>query len=291
MFQQNRTVLSSATKTALWVAFALFLAKIGAYLLSGSAAIFSDAAASIAYLASLLFTTYGLYVGHPNPERTAAHDTGTVDSPTIGFEGAVVILTGLFTLAVSLFKYFVAAPLSSLELSTSLIALAALLHASLGLYLIRLGKRERERSVEKHGRTVLFNSYLSVAVIAGLLLYSFSGKLWVDSLFGVLLSFYILSTGIYRLRRSFGALADRADTTVTRQLTELLSQCCAQHGISFHKLHHRNEGNRHLVDLHLVFPPKTEIGEAHRIAAAIEVTLIGALSNHAHILTHLESRD
>jgi cation diffusion facilitator family transporter len=155
--------------------------------------------------------------------------------------------------------------------------------------LIRLGKQQSSIILESNGKHTLADSFTSIAVVAGLLLYTFTGLYWIDPLFGILIAFYIVYTGLGLCRRSFDGLMDAADPVITRQLTEILAQKCEQLGIKYHDLRHRYDGDRHIIDLHLLFPRKTEIGQAHRIACEIESCLVQNLSNRAHILTHLES--
>ena len=44
----------------------------------------------------------------------------------------------------------------------------------------------------------------------------------------------------------------------------------------------------HLVDVHLLFPESTPIGEAHRAATEIETILAQSIQPHAEVQTHLE---
>lgn len=112
---------------------------------------------------------------------------------------------------------------------------------------------------------------------------------WVDPVLVILVGLCALLLGWRKIFRRRNPRARKVDLVITQHLTEVVSLRCANHGIHFHALRHNNANNYHWIDLHLLFPPQTPAVEAHRIAGEIEVTLIGSLSNRAHIVTYLES--
>lgn len=57
--------------------------------------------------------------------------------------------------------------------------------------------------------------------------------------------------------------------------------------MTYHQLRHRNIGDAHWVEFHLVFPDNTSLVEAHRIATAIEREVEGTLTPRAYVTTHL----
>ena len=289
MTPNDRAALGPAMKITLIIAILLLIVKLFATYISGSAAILSDAAASVVHLAAIAFAAYGLYYSRKNPDTAHLYGFSKINFFSAGFEGAMVIMAGIITIIIAANKWSHGTAITSIEYSTLLMAGSAILTALLGAYLINYGKSRQSLVVESNGHRIMHDAFTSIAVVVGLLLYSFSGWRWIDPVCAILVAIYVLGTGIDLMRRSFDGLADKADPTITRQLTEILSQRCAQYGIHFHQLHHRNTGDRHMVDVHLLFPAHTEVGEAHRIASEIEVTLISSLSNRAHILTHLEA--
>jgi cation diffusion facilitator family transporter len=289
MTPNDRAALSSAMQITVAVAVLLLFIKTVAYLITGSAAILSDAAESIVHLAAILFAAYSLYCSQRPPDATHPYGFAKISFFSAGFEGALIIVAGIFTIVLALIKWWSGGSVEQIEWGTFLISISAFINAGLGAYLVHFGKSRQSLIVESNGRHILADSYTSVAVVAGLLLYHFTGLRWLDPLCALIVSGYVLLTGAQLVYRSFSGLMDRADPAITRQLTELLSLRCAHYGIHFHKLRHRHMGDRHMVDLHLLFPQHMPVGQAHRIASEIEVTLISSLSNRAHIMTHLEA--
>ncbi|MEX2382241.1 MAG: cation transporter dimerization domain-containing protein, partial [Opitutales bacterium] len=56
----------------------------------------------------------------------------------------------------------------------------------------------------------------------------------------------------------------------------------------YHELRHRNLGDGHWVDFHLLFQDDTPIKTAHAIATEIERTISESIEAHVAVTTHLE---
>jgi divalent metal cation (Fe/Co/Zn/Cd) transporter len=81
---------------------------------------------------------------------------------------------------------------------------------------------------------------------------------------------------------------DAADPRVHDQLERILSEHAARFGIRFHGLRHRNVGDAHWVEVHLLFAKGTSIDDAHRIATEIEQAIETSVEPAAQVTTHLE---
>jgi len=51
----------------------------------------------------------------------------------------------------------------------------------------------------------------------------------------------------------------------------------------------RTTGYRQMVEVHLLFPQATSVGEAHGLATTLEERLAAELGTPAELITHLES--
>jgi len=78
---------------------------------------------------------------------------------------------------------------------------------------------------------------------------------------------------------------------IHEQLSATLTRETQKHGISYHGLRHRNLGNAHWVEVHLIFSGHTPLSEAHRIATQIEEVIESSLQPQAYVSTHLEAAE
>ena len=81
---------------------------------------------------------------------------------------------------------------------------------------------------------------------------------------------------------------DTADAEIQQTIEDVLDRETARHGIEYHRVRHRDIGDGHWVELHLLFPDTMTVRQAHRIATEIERAVESSLKPSAHVTTHLE---
>jgi divalent metal cation (Fe/Co/Zn/Cd) transporter len=91
------------------------------------------------------------------------------------------------------------------------------------------------------------------------------------------------------MKSAFTGLMDAADPAAQKQLVAILDRETKARGLTYHALRHRNVGDAHAVDLHLVFPAGVPLEQAHRTATEIEHVIESSLVPRAFVTTHLES--
>jgi divalent metal cation (Fe/Co/Zn/Cd) transporter len=82
---------------------------------------------------------------------------------------------------------------------------------------------------------------------------------------------------------------DYSDPDVGKQIRQHLDGLCDELHIQYHGVRFRNVGYHLRVEIHLLFPHDTAVGEAHRLATQLEERLPQLLDMPAEIVTHLES--
>jgi len=285
----DRKALTFAMRLSLGVGLLMFVMKVGAYLLTGSAAILSDAAESVVHVAAVAFATYSLKLSYRPPDENHLYGHTKIAFFSAGFEGAMIILAAIYIIYESIHKWLGGLHLENLGYGTSLTAAAAAINGSLGAYLIWLGKRKNSLILTANGKHVLTDCWTSLAVLVGLGLVLVTKWLPFDPICGILMACNILYSGGALVKSGWTGLMDTADPAVQKQLIELLDRETSKHGITYHQLRHRNLGDSHWVDVHLVFPDKISLAVAHRTATEIEGAVEASLEPHAAMTTHLES--
>lgn len=71
-------------------------------------------------------------------------------------------------------------------------------------------------------------------------------------------------------------------------LIEILDRETRARGLGYHDLRHRNTGDAHSVEFHLLFPEGESLKRAHQAATGIEKIIEGTLRPRAYVTTHLE---
>jgi cation diffusion facilitator family transporter len=166
---------------------------------------------------------------------------------------------------------------------------AALVNVALGWFLIRTGKRNHSLILVANGHHVLSDSWTSFGVVLGLSLVLLTGWKPFDPLCAIAAALHILWSGGSLMLRSVGGLLDYADPATGHRLRAHLDELCAAYGVQYHGVRYWHTGYRLMVMVHLVFPGEMPLGEAHRIATAIEERLARSLDMPVEVATHLES--
>jgi cation diffusion facilitator family transporter len=275
---------------ALSLAIGLFMSviKVGAYLLTGSAAILSDAAESVVHMAAVLFAAYSLKLSYRPADESHLYGHAKICFFSAGFEGAMIILAALYIIYESVHKWLIGLSLENLGFGAALTAAATAINGALGAYLLRLGRHKNSIILQANGKHVLTDCWTSLAVLVGLGLVLATQWLPFDPICGLIVGCNILLSGTGLIKTSFAGLMDRADPETQKRLIDVLTRESAKQGLTYHGLRHRNLGDAHRVVVHLVFPAGTSLAQAHREATRIEQLIQESLKPGAYVTTHLE---
>lgn len=286
--EADRKALSFAMALSLAIGLLMFLMKVGAYLLTGSAAILSDAAESVVHVAAVIFAAYSLKLSYKPADESHLYGHAKISFFSAGFEGAMIILAALYIIYESVHKWLFGLSLENLGFGVVLTAAAAAINGALGAYLLWLGRRKNSIILQANGKHVLTDCWTSLAVLVGLGLVLVTGWLPFDPICGIIMACNILLSGTGLIRSSFAGLMDQADPDTQKKVIEILTRECEQRGLTYHDLRHRNLGDAHRVVVHLVFPAGTLLAQAHREATRIEQLIEQSLEPRAYVTTHLE---
>jgi cation diffusion facilitator family transporter len=281
--------LKFAMTLSLLVGLFMLLIKVTAYLLTGSAAVLSDAAESVVHVAAVSFAFYSLQLSRKPADPGHLYGHAKISYFSAGFEGAMIILAALYIIFEAARKWIFGLELDHLGLGTLLTALAMAINAALGAYLLHIGRKKNSIILTANGKHVLTDFWTSLGVLVGLGLALLTGWLPWDPIAAILVALNILWSGIGLIRQSIGGLMDVADPRDHQSIVDLLERETERHGIRYHDLRHRSLGDAVWVDVHLLFPESTPVGEAHRVATLVEQAFTPVLLRPTHVTTHLEA--
>lgn len=286
--EADRRTLVFAMNLSLGVGLLMFVIKMGAYLLTGSSAILSDAAESVVHVAAVIFASYSLRLSFRPADQEHQFGHAKISFFSVGFEGAMIILAAIYIIYESVHKWMTGLELSNLGAGSILTAVAVVINGGLGAYLVWLGRRRNSRILEANGKHVLTDCWTSIAVLIGLILVLTTKWLPFDPICGILMACNILWSGGGLVKSAFSGLMDEAEPEAHKTLVGILDRETQQRGLAYHDLRHRNLGDAHSVEVHLVFPEGESLARAHRTATEIEKTIEKSLPPRAFVTTHLE---
>src|ERR1700739_20611 len=183
------------------------------------------------------------------------------------------VIAAIWILVEAVEKWLAGLPLEHLGSGTLLLLAAGILNAGLGWYLLRVGKRSHSLILEADGKHVLTDSLTGFGVVGGLVLVMLTGWKPFDPLIAIAVAANILWSGGRLAWRSAVGLLDSSDPETGKQIREKLDQICSELGVHYHGVRYRTTGYRQIIEVHLLFPHATAVGEAHRLATALEARL------------------
>jgi cation diffusion facilitator family transporter len=278
-----------AMRLSLAVGLLMLFGKTVAYYMTGSAAILSDFAESVVHVIAVAFAAFSLRLSTRPADPAFLYGYERITFFSAGFEGAMIVVAAIWILVEAIEKWLAGLPLEHLGSGTLLLLGAGLLNAWLGWYLLRVGKRSHSLILEADGKHVLTDSFTSFGVVAGLVLVMLTGWKPFDPLIAIAVAVNILFSGGRLAWRSVVGLLDYSDPGTGKKIREKLDAICNQLGMSYHGVRYRTTGYRQIIEVHLLFPHATSVGEAHRLATALEERLPVELAVPAEVITHLES--
>lgn len=278
-----------AMRLSLAVGVLMLAAKLAAYWVTGSSAVFSDAAESVVHVVAVAFAAFSLWLSLRPAVPRFQYGYERITFFSAGFEGAMIVLAAASIVYTTTEKWRHGLALEDLGSGVALIAAAGVLNAALGWYLLRVGRRTHSLILEADGKHVLTDSLTSFGVVAGLLLVMLTGWKPFDPLVAYAVAANILWSGGRLMAQSFKGLLDYSDPEVGHRIRRRLDDLCAELEIEYHGVRFRTTGYRQIVEVHLLFPHALPLGEAHRLATQVEERLMLGLEMPAEVTTHLES--
>jgi cation diffusion facilitator family transporter len=285
-FEEQKRVMNFS----LVVAALLLGAKVTAAVLTGSSAIYSDAAESVVHFLAVCFAGWALRMVHKPADETHHFGHDKVAFLSAGFEGSMISAAALLIFYQAIRQIVFGVDIENLGLGVAITAAAAGINLVLGLSLVAQGKRSGSPLLRANGMHVLTDVWSSVAVLVALGLYRFTHWVWWDPIAAMLAALNILRVGYKLIRESLGGLLDESNPVVEAKIRDLLDQEVAPRGLSYHNLRYRHSGRTHWVEFHLVFDDDLSVGKAHDAATQIEASVAAMLHPDGRVISHLEPR-
>lgn len=280
-----------AIRLSLAIGVVMLVGKWYAFLITGSAAILSDAAESVVHIIAVAFAAYSMWLTYQPADESHPYGHDKVSFFSAGIEGGLIIIAALFIIYESIVKLVSGIVLENLDIGTYIIFGASVINLALGGFLVWRGKKSSSLILIANGKHVLTDSWTSFGVVAGLLLTQFTGWLPFDPLVALVVAINILWEGGKLVRQSVGGLMDEANPELEKKIHSILQEESSKRNLHYHELRYRDSGISVWIEFHLLFPKGTMLEEAHMVSTEIEATLANALDQRTHIVTHLEPID
>jgi len=267
----------SYLKLSIAVALATIALKTGAWWVTDSVSLLSDALESLVNLAGAMFALTMVTVADQPPDADHPYGHHKAEYFSSGFEGVLIVVAALAIMAAAAHRLFDPQPLEDVGLGLALSVASSVLNGALAFAMLRKAREHRSMALEADARHLITDVWTSAGVVLGLLAVKFTGWLWLDPAVAILLALNILREGGSLVRRSADGLMDRALEPEVRAEIEKTLDVFRHQAIRFDHVSTRRAGQRRFVDLHMHMPSGWTLGRAAAVRTSVEQALMSAV--------------
>lgn len=261
--------------------------KGGAYVLTGSVALLSDALESLTNLLAAVVALVALGVAARPADEDHAYGHTKAEYFSSGFEGALVVAAAAGILVTAVPRLLDPRPIEEVGVGLAISAAASLINLAVARVLFRAGRRFHSVTLEADAHHLMTDVWTSAGVIAGVGAAAATGWVLLDPLIAIAVALNVVRTGVSLLRRSMLGLLDTALPEPERRSIAAVLQAHTGDGVQFHALRTRQAGARRFVSVHVLVPGEWTVQRGHDYLERLEEELRGAVPN-CIAFTHLE---
>jgi cation diffusion facilitator family transporter len=261
--------------------------KLGAYAVTGSVGLFSDAAESVVNLVAAVTALWALTVAARPPDEEHAFGHSKAEYFSSGLESALILIAAVWIGVAAWGRLVDPQPLQNVGLGLSMTLVAAALNGWVALVILRAGRRLRSITLRADAHHLLTDVLTSGGVVLGIVVVQLTGWLVLDPLIALLVAANIVWTGVRLLRDTAQGLLDRVlPPEDQREISGVLSRY-EQRGIRFHALRTRAAGQRRFISMHVLVPGSWTVQRGHDLSERIEKDL-GSVLPQSTFFIHIE---
>ncbi len=269
----NNKLKRKAALISLILSVILFIGKLVAYFITGSAAIFSDASESVVNIFATSMALYSIILSSKPADESHLYGHGNVEFFSAGIEGVLIFLAAIIIIYQAVTDLLRGPELESLNIGVMIIAVTGGINFLLGFYLVRTGKKTNSLTLIADGKHILTDSITSVGVVIGIILVMITDIIILDPIVAIIVALNIMGTGYKLIRVSIGGLMIETDPELLQKISNILSGMRKEYWIDLHELRYWKSGDRLFIDFHLILPYYFTIEQTHKEEKEIDEKL------------------
>jgi cation diffusion facilitator family transporter len=270
------------------IAAVLFLVKLGAWYLTGSLAILTDAMESIVNIVSGVLGLYSLYISAKPRDVDHPYGHGKVEFISAAVEGTLITVTGFFIIYLSVVSFFYPHVVGKLDYGMILLGATGLVNYVAGVMCVTTGKKNNSLPLISGGNHLKTDTYSTIGILAGLVLIYFTKLQIFDTIIAFVVAIIIIITGYKIVRTSIAGIMDEADLKLLNNLVDILNKNRRENWIDLHNLRFIKYGSTLHCDCHLTVPWYLNVREAHAEMEALASLIRNEFGEAVELFVHTD---
>ena len=261
--------------------------KFGAYFLTGSVGLLSDAFESIVNLVAAVAAFWALSYAAKPPDAEHAFGHSKAEYFSSALEGVLILIAAISIAVAAVERLVHPQPIEQVGLGLGLALVATAINGGVAWILLQASQRLRSITLKADAHHLLTDVWTSVGVVIGIGLVSFTGWNILDPIVAILVAANIIWAGVKLLQETGAGLLDTAIPAGERQEILLIMSEYERQGIQFHAMRTRVSGAYRFVSFHVLVPGAWTVQRGHDLCESIEQAISLALPG-TDVTTHLE---
>jgi cation diffusion facilitator family transporter len=261
--------------------------KVGAYLLTGSVAVLSDALESFVNLVAALVALLALSVALRPADADHTYGHTKAEYFSSGFEGALIVIAAGSIVVAAVRRLIDPQPIAEPGIGLAIIALASGINLLVARVLHRAGRRHESITLEADAQHLMADVWTSAGVIVGVGAAVATGWHRLDAVVAIAVALNVLVSGVRLLHRSMLGLLDTSLPEETLATIKSILESHGRSGVRYHALRTRQAGARRFISFHILVPGDWTVQRGHDLLEEIEERIREAVPRSV-VDTHLE---
>ncbi|MHB8949784.1 MAG: cation diffusion facilitator family transporter [Rhodoferax sp.] len=251
--------------------------KTGAWYITGSVGLLSDAMESLVNLASAIFGLVMVTIALRPADDDHPYGHHKAEYFSSGFEGILIIAAAIGIIWAAGHRLMAPQPIEQVGWGLALSVVSSALNGLMAWFLFRAAKVHRSIALEADARHLVTDVWTSVGVVIGISAVALTDWLWLDPVVAIGVALNILWEGAHLMWRSSQGLMDEAvEPEVLTQIRQTLGEF-DHPTIRFDHVTTRRSGQRRFVDMHMHMPASWSLGRAAAVRTSVEQALMSAV--------------
>ena len=272
------------------VAFAVLGLKTGAWWMTGSVALYSDALESIVNVIASGAAFWAIRVSYMPADDDHQHGHHKAEYFSAVLEGVLIAVAALMIFAAAWDALRMPRAMEQPWEGMAVNGLASLVNVICAMILIRVGRAEKSPALVADGHHIMTDVVTSVGVIAGLIAAVATGFAILDPLLAILVAINILYQGWQVISSSLSGLMDKAVPTEENMRIREIISVNSKGALEVHDLKTRIAGRATFIEFHLIVDSDMTVRESHVICDRIEEALKAEIPS-VRVIIHVEPDD
>lgn len=252
--------------------------KTGAWWVTGSVGLLSDAMESLVNLASALFALAMVTIAARPADEDHPFGHTKAEYFSSAFEGLMIAAAAIAIVWSAVGRFMHPQPLEGVGIGVTLTVASSLLNGLLAAKMLAESRRHRSVALEADARHLYTDVWTSAGVVVGIVLVQLTGWLWLDPVVAIGVAVNIIREGARVVWGSIDGLMDKAlEPEVQARIDATLARF-AESSVRFDDMVTRRAGSRRFLDMHMHVPAGWTLGRAAALRGEVEQALMSEVA-------------